>query len=85
MKTKILNFLRLGIFAFAIMAAYAFTQPIDPNQPKYGFDGNQWHNVTGQMPGQGVYSCDLPLTDICTRTGEGEGFDQVEPGVFIKN
>lgn len=83
MKSSMLNWLRLSVFLLAIIGAFAFTQPTDPDQPKYGKVGNTWVNLTGQMPGGGIYDCDEEVPVACTRSGEGDHFPIVDHGQLI--
>lgn len=85
MKKQIENLGKFGVVTFALIAAFAFTTPKDLNQEKYGFNGASWINLTGQMPGQGVYDCLEPFNQTCTRTGQSHTAPPVEPGIIVFN
>jgi hypothetical protein len=87
MKKKMEILGKFGVVLFALVAAFAFTTPKDLTQEKHGYDSDRliWVNLTGQMPGQGVYDCLQPLTEVCTReTPEFTG-TPVEDGIIIFN
>ncbi|WP_200976467.1 hypothetical protein [Echinicola sp. 20G] len=59
MKLNILNLVKGGVFLFAILAAFAFTQPVDMDEPRFGQSGSEWYDVTNVEigPGDDQYQC----------------------------
>lgn len=67
MKLNTLNLLRGGVFSLAAVAAFAFTQPINPNTDQYAQDPDTgiWYNLTGIAPGSNTYFCDEAPDQVC--------------------
>ncbi|TVP50553.1 MAG: hypothetical protein EA341_07255 [Mongoliibacter sp.] len=85
MKNSVKNLLRAGVFALAAVFAFAFTQPVDLFQPKFGMDVNgNIYDVTGITPGPGAnqYNCDLPAT-TCTWADEDLSVPLETNGRFV--
>lgn len=80
---KFLNKLPVLAFVLAAFAAFAFS-PADSQTAEYGFDGQNWINVTGLDPGPDTYLCDDEPV-VCTRSAPSPAAQQVKPGLFINN
>ncbi len=74
---------RLPAFAFvlAAFAAFAFTPAVSP---EYGFDGENWIEVTELTPGPMTYQCN-GSSQVCTREAPNSTAPQVKPGIFVNN
>lgn len=81
--TKIKGVLPIIAFVFAAFAALAFS-PADSQTAEYGFDGQNWINVTGLVPGPDTYLCDED-PQVCTRRAPNPTAQQVKTGLFINN
>ncbi|WP_009035917.1 DUF6520 family protein [Indibacter alkaliphilus] len=82
MNTKLKILLRAGVFSLAAVFAFAFTQPVDSFQPKYGLFGGQWYDATGATEGV-EYECNLVEEEVCTRSAPNQGAPIVENGEFM--
>jgi hypothetical protein len=65
MKKSVLNIVRGGVFALAVVAAFAFTKPIPVQQ--YGQDPitGIWYDLTGVAPAPDTYSCESNPSRNC--------------------
>ena len=80
---KFLKKLPLLAFVLAAFAAFAFS-PADNQSSEYGFDGQNWINVTGLVPGPETYQCDED-PQVCTRRAPNSSAQPVKTGLFINN
>jgi len=63
MKISLMNLLRGGVFLLAVIAAFAFTQPMDTSQTYWGDDP-----IQGPVQvefGSSEYSCDSNPSEQC--------------------
>ncbi|GAB2633447.1 hypothetical protein [Belliella aquatica] len=79
---KLMKYVPVLVFVIVAVFAFAFTQPTDPLQAKYGFFGNEWYDATNATEGVD-YQCDLLIEEVCTRSAPNQGASIVENGQFI--
>lgn len=72
---------RLPLVAFVLAAVFAFTKPLDPSEPRFGFDGENWYDVTGLTEGI-HYRCNAPLTPVCLRNEPNLSSVPIKNGEF---
>ena len=86
MKLSINNLLRGGIFAAAMVAAFAFTTP-DQMSAEFGEANGVWYNVTNINPGPTTYTCDEEPDLEClfdAPHGAGSPINPDEDREFVK-
>ncbi|WP_373496222.1 hypothetical protein [Aquiflexum sp.] len=61
MKNQVKNLLRAGVFVLAAVFAFAFTEPLDPNQTYYAWDNGPVTVIMGTTQ----FNCDENVTEHC--------------------
>ncbi|WP_111672702.1 hypothetical protein [Algoriphagus litoralis] len=81
MQKSVLNLVRGGVFALAAVAAFAFTQPINPNTDQYAQDPDTgiWYNLTGIAPGSNTYFCETASNKVCRVDAPDESGMPIHP------
>lgn len=58
MKKQLKITIKALTVAVAMVAAFAFTTPMEANQQRWGQESNgTWRNVTNMLPGSETYQC----------------------------
>ncbi|GAB3665202.1 hypothetical protein GCM10028791_40920 [Echinicola sediminis] len=86
MKLSINNLLRGGIFAVAMVAAFAFTKPKQMSS-EFGLSNGVWYDVTNINPGSTTYTCDSEPDVEClfdAPHGSGSPISPDEDREFVK-
>ncbi|QDH78719.1 hypothetical protein FKX85_06585 [Echinicola soli] len=65
MKNSMLNLVKGGVFLLAMIAAFAFTQPVVQGPYHYDEDTEEWTDLSGVE-----YSCDQEPQEVCTYASE---------------
>ncbi|OOG69924.1 DUF6520 family protein [Algoriphagus sp. A40] len=79
-----IKFLKL-LPALAIVLAATLAFAFAPAQTsEYGYDGQNWINVTGLTPGPTTFLCNED-PQVCTRQAANHSAPQVKPGIFVNN
>lgn len=80
---KLAKMLPVLALVLGATAAVAFT-PASSQSSEHGFDGQNWINVTGLVPGPDTYQCDQN-PQVCTRQAPNSSASPVKTGLFINN
>ncbi|WP_192348843.1 hypothetical protein [Algoriphagus sp. Y33] len=86
MKISVLNLLRGGVFSLAVVAAFAFTQPLKVTTA-YGAERNDddeviaWHQVDISNPQN--YECETNPSLVCIYEEQDVTSPMVAPGKFL--
>ncbi|WP_200979868.1 hypothetical protein [Echinicola sp. 20G] len=72
------NLLRGGVFAAAMVAAFAFTTP-ESITNQYGEESGVWYDVTGINPSQSTYTCDEQEDAECLFDAPNPGANPISP------